>query len=345
MSAYAFCSQVVRIPAVDHYGWRGSLVACQGVCLVAYAAAAWLNRGRLFVASQKRVWDLDTAYMGLSIAAAAAGMVTWGSWLDLAARKVQTQSAVASGDHLRIATARYPECVANAAYLFAKPISVVMYSSSQLLVALRLLDMVNIGRGLRARVMKRRLRIVTLVACALLNAPSFVGCWIAAAVYEHPLHSPLISLRLRRVRSPCCCRFLERAGLAKESSADAAKAGNLTKTFSATNARLSPAITLQLAAQAALYIICCASLVLACLVAFVRLRQLNRGLMESQRFVAQHKNKVKERVSVQHKEKPSTRSSDCGSEQAENMSQATAFPASSQATEGTRPQNDILLCF
>jgi hypothetical protein len=195
MSAYTFCSQVVRIPAADHYGWRGSLVAFQGVCLVAYAAAAWLNRGRLFVASQKRVWDLDTAYMGLSIAAAAAGIATWGSWLDLAARKVQTQSAVASGDHLRIAEARFPECVVNAAYLFAKPVSVVMYSSSQLLVALRLLDMVNIGRGPRARQMKRRLRIVTLVACALLNAPSFAGCWIAAAVYDHPLYSPLISFR------------------------------------------------------------------------------------------------------------------------------------------------------
>jgi hypothetical protein len=98
---------------------------------------------------------------------------------------------------------------------------------------------------------------------------------------------------------------------------------------------MSPAITLQLAAQAALYIFCCASLVMACLFAFVRLKQLNRGLIESQKFVVQHKNKVKERASVQFKEKPMTRSSDCGAEKAERWSQATTTcPASSPATAG-----------
>ncbi len=182
MSAYAFCSEVLRTASTDHYGWRGALVAFQGICFFAYAASAWLNRGRLFVASEKRMWDLDTVYMCLSCAAAAAGIATWGSWLDLAARKVQTQAAVVSGDHQRIAAARHPESVANAAYLFAKPMSVLLYSASQLLVALRLTDMVNIGRGARARLIQRRLRIATVVACVLFNAPSFVGCWIAAAV-------------------------------------------------------------------------------------------------------------------------------------------------------------------
>ena len=109
-----------------------------------------------------------------------------------------------------------------------------------------------------------------------------------------------------------------------QSSADAVQAANLTQAFSDTNATLSPAITLQLAAQAALYIICCASLVLACVVAFIRLRQLNHALIESQKFVMQHQNKVRERASVQRKESLLAHPSDCDDDCRRITSAATA---------------------
>jgi len=57
---------------------------------------------------------------------------------------------------------------------------------SQLLVALRLLDLVNIGRGIKARLFKRRVRIVTLVVFLIVNVPSLIGCWIAAHLYRCP---------------------------------------------------------------------------------------------------------------------------------------------------------------
>jgi hypothetical protein len=181
MSAQAFCNQVVRIAASEHFGWRGTLLVFQGVCFLTYVFFAWLHRGRIFVPSAMRTWDLDTAFMVLSPAAAAAGIATWGAWFDLASRKVDTQSAIDSGDFQRNAAARIPESLANAAYLFSKPLTVAFYSASQLLIALRLIDLVTIRRGARARASKRRLRIATLLAVIILNIPSFVGCWISAA--------------------------------------------------------------------------------------------------------------------------------------------------------------------
>jgi hypothetical protein len=131
-------------------------------------------------------------------------------------------------------------------------------------------------------------------------------------VTDPPLHSPpRTPSNVRRMHLLRHCSFLNRAKLAMQSSADAVQAANLTQAFSETNATLSPAITLQLAAQAALYIICCASLVLACVVAFIRLRQLNHALIESQKFVMQHQNKVRERASLQRKENLIARPSDC----------------------------------
>jgi len=183
MSAYAFCNEVVRISASEHFGWRGTLLVFQGVCFATYVFSAWLHRGRIFVPSSMRAWDLDAAFMVLSPAAAAAGIATWGAWFDLAARKVAAQSALDSGNFQRIAAARYPESLANAAYLFSKPLTVALYSASQLLVALRLMDLVNIGRGAKARAFKRRLRIATLVVLIVVNIPSFVGCWISSVVY------------------------------------------------------------------------------------------------------------------------------------------------------------------
>jgi hypothetical protein len=51
------------------------------------------------------------------------------------------------------------------------------------------MDLVNIGRGAKARAFKRRLRIATLAVLIVVNIPSFVGCWISSVVYVPPLTS------------------------------------------------------------------------------------------------------------------------------------------------------------
>ena len=50
----------------------------------------------------------------------------------------------------------------------------------QLLVALRLLDVVSAGRGLEARRAKLKIRRASLLLFVAVNIPSLVGCWIAA---------------------------------------------------------------------------------------------------------------------------------------------------------------------
>jgi hypothetical protein len=131
--------------------------------------------------------------------------------------------------------------------------------------------------------------------------------------------------------------------VAKDLASDAAKASNLSKAFGETNMMLSHAITAQLVAQAALYIVCCASLVLACVFAVVRLKQLNDGLIESQKFVEQHKNRVKERTSaqLQPKELATSRSSDCGSD---SKRLASASSASTETTGAARATARATLC-
>ena len=182
MSFNQFCVDAIRIPAAEHYGWRGTLVAFQAACLAAYVAATWLHRGRIFVPVKQRGWDLDAAFMTSSICAAATGVLSWGYWMVLNALSVETQKKRVSGDLQQVALAYDPQVSANAVYLFAKPFTVAMYTASQLLVALRLLDLVNIGRGAKARLFKRRVRIATLVVFVLVNIPSFAGCWILFVV-------------------------------------------------------------------------------------------------------------------------------------------------------------------
>ena len=50
----------------------------------------------------------------------------------------------------------------------------------QLLVALRLLDVVSAGRGLEARRAKLKIRRASLLLFVAVNIPSLVGCWMAA---------------------------------------------------------------------------------------------------------------------------------------------------------------------
>ena len=83
-------------------------------------------------------------------------------------------------------------------------------------------------------------------------------------------------------------RFLQRAAVARKLSADAVQARNITKALSDASVMLLPALTTQLIAQAALYIMCCVAMVLACLIAVVRLKKLSAGLQESQKFAQRH---------------------------------------------------------
>jgi hypothetical protein len=61
------------------------------------------------------------------------------------------------------------------------------YFSPQILVALRLSDMVSVGRGDKARIFKKRIRVIFLVIFVIVNIPSLIGCWIAANTYFRPL--------------------------------------------------------------------------------------------------------------------------------------------------------------
>jgi hypothetical protein len=47
-------------------------------------------------------------------------------------------------------------------------------------VALRLSDVVSVGRGDKARRFKKKIRLVFLVLFLVVNVPSLLGCWIAA---------------------------------------------------------------------------------------------------------------------------------------------------------------------
>jgi hypothetical protein len=60
----------------------------------------------------------------------------------------------------------------------------------QLLVALRLLDIVSAGRGLEARRAKLKIRLVSLLLFVAVNVPSLVGCWMAANMC---VAAPLVS--------------------------------------------------------------------------------------------------------------------------------------------------------
>jgi hypothetical protein len=100
-------------------------------------------------------------------------------------------------------------------------------------------------------------------------------------------------------------RFLQRAALARDLSLDAVRARNITQALSAASVMLSPALTVQLVAQAILYIISCVAMVFSCLYAVVRLRKLSSGLLESQKFVQRHAESMsKERNPGKHTELP-----------------------------------------
>ena len=60
----------------------------------------------------------------------------------------------------------------------------------QLLVALRLLDVVSAGRGLEARRAKLKIRRASLLLFVAVNIPSLVGCWMAANMC---VAAPLVS--------------------------------------------------------------------------------------------------------------------------------------------------------
>ena len=59
--------------------------------------------------------------------------------------------------------------------------------SPQILVALKLSDMVSVGRGNKARIFKKRIRMTFFVIFVIVNVPSLIGCWIAANTYCCPV--------------------------------------------------------------------------------------------------------------------------------------------------------------
>ncbi len=128
MTLNNICRDVMNIPLADHKGWRSTLLFFQSVCLVVYAACAWLHRNRIFCSVIFRKWDLDLMFMLLSLAAASTGVVTWTSWVETNFSNVRADTANANNDPQAFSEAKQTAWIANAVYLTFKPVSIGLYA-------------------------------------------------------------------------------------------------------------------------------------------------------------------------------------------------------------------------
>jgi hypothetical protein len=148
---------------------------------------------------------------------------------------------------------------------------------SQILVALRLSDMVSVGRGDKARLFQKRIRMTFLVIFVIVNVPSLIGCWIAASTYCCPVCSRFACILFFLTPG----RYLRDAAIASQLELRLNNSSQLLAEAAKSSSERNVAFVWELAAQSIMYILSCAAIVFTCLFASKRMRKLNAKLEDT----------------------------------------------------------------